>query len=200
MCVKRQLDLLKILRDTLRGDDLPAWRKSVKRKPVSTSKFYFFDIGVVRFLQGRRGLKMRSPEFGEAFEAYIHHEIKTYCDFNKGGYDLCYWRATSGFEVDFIINGKTAIEVKGKANITRKDFKGLTAIKEEELLKNYILVTLEDTPRKDGIYVSFPGKILLQTCGRMRMYDNIPKRSRRRGQIRSGTPVCVHRTGRSANR
>ena len=92
---------------------------------------------------------MRSPEFGEAFEAYIHHEIKTYCDY-KGVCNLRYWRATSGFEVDFVINRKTAIEVKGKANITRKDCKGLTAIKEEELLKNYILVTLEETPGKDG--------------------------------------------------
>jgi predicted AAA+ superfamily ATPase len=151
-------EYFQILRDTLLGDDLPAWRKSVKRKPVSTSKFYFFDIGVARFLQGRRGLEMRSPEFGEAFEAYIHHEIKTYCDFNKGGCDLCYWRATSGFEVDFVINGKTAIEVKGKANISRKDFKGLTAIKEEKLLKNYILVTLEDTPRKDGDICILPWK------------------------------------------
>ena len=151
-------EYFQILRDTLLGDDLPAWRKSVKRKPVSTSKFYFFDIGVARFLQGRRGLEMRSPEFGEAFEAYIHHEIKTYCDYYKGGCDLSYWRATSGFEVDFVINGKTAIEVKGKANITRKDFKGLTAIKEEELLKNYILVTLEDTPRKDGEICILPWK------------------------------------------
>jgi len=142
-------EYFQILRDTMLGDDLPAWRKSVKRKPVSTSKFYFFDIGVARFLQGRRGLEMRSPEFGEAFEAYIHHEIKTYCDY-KGACDLCYWRATSGFEVNFVINGKTAIEVKGKKNITRKDCKGLAAIKEEELLKNYILITLEDTPRKDG--------------------------------------------------
>lgn len=150
-------EYFQILRDTLLGDDLPAWRKSVKRKPVSTSKFYFFDIGVARFLQGRRGLEMRSPEFGEAFEAYIHHEIKTYCDY-KVGCDLCYWRSTSGFEVDFVINGKTAIEVKGKANITRKDFKGLTAIKEEELLENYILVTLEDTPRKDGDICILPWK------------------------------------------
>ncbi len=34
-------EYFQILRDTLIGDDLPAWRKSVKRKPVSTSKFYF---------------------------------------------------------------------------------------------------------------------------------------------------------------
>lgn len=92
---------------------------------------------------------MRSPEFGEAFEAYMHHEIKTYCDY-KGGCEMRYWRSTSGFEVDFVINEKTAIEVKGKAAIARKDFKGLTAIREEELLENYILVSLEDAPRKDG--------------------------------------------------
>ncbi len=150
-------EYFQILRDTMLGDDLPAWRKSVKRKPVFTSKFYFFDIGVARFLQGRRGLMMRSPEFGEAFEAYIHHEIKTYCDY-KRGCDLSYWRSTSGFEVDFVVNGKTAIEVKGKATITKKDFKGLTAIKEEELLENYILVTLEDTPRKDGDIFILPWK------------------------------------------
>lgn len=151
-------EYFQILRDTLLGDDLPAWKKSVKRKPVSTSKFYFFDIGVARFLQGRRGLKMRSPEFGEAFEAYIHHEIKSYCDCNQGSCDLSYWRSTSGFEVDFIINGKIAVEVKGKSNITRKDFKGLIAIKEEELLKKYILVSLEDTPRKDGDIIILPWK------------------------------------------
>jgi len=150
-------EYFQILRDTLLGDDLPAWRNSVKRKPISTSKFYFFDIGVARYLQGRRGLEMRSPEFGEAFEAYIHHEIKTYCDY-RGGCELCYWRSTSGFEVDFVINGKTAIEVKGKANVTKKDFKGLTAIREEALLKDYILVSLEDTPRKDGDIHILPWK------------------------------------------
>lgn len=63
-------EYFQILRDTLLGDDLPAWRDSVRRKPIFTSKFYFFDIGVARYLQGRRGLEMRSPEFGKAFEAY----------------------------------------------------------------------------------------------------------------------------------
>ncbi len=146
-------EYFQILRDTLVGDDLPAWKRSLKRKPVSTSKFYFFDIGVVRFLQNRQGLKKGSPEFGEAFEALIYHELKTYCAY-KGNYDLCYWRSTSGFEVDFILNEKTAIEVKGKTNISSKDYKGLRALKTEGMLKNYILVSLEDTPRRvDDIQV-----------------------------------------------
>lgn len=153
-------EYFQILRDTLLGDDLPAWKKSLKRKAVSTSKFYFFDIGVARFLQNRQGLKMQSPEFGEAFEAYIHHELKAYCDY-RGGVDLCYWRSISGFEVDFILNGKTAIEVKGKANITSNDYKGLRSLKEEAILNNYLLVSLEDTPRKIGDIRILPWKDFL---------------------------------------
>ena len=83
------MEYFQILRDTLVGDDLPAWKRSSKRKPISTSKFYFFDIGVARFLQNRQGLRSGSPEFGEAFEAYMHHEIRSYCDYQGGG-DLAY--------------------------------------------------------------------------------------------------------------
>ena len=36
-----------------------------------------------------------------------------------------------------------------------------TAIKEEELLKNYILVALEDTPRKDGDIYILPWKVFI---------------------------------------
>jgi len=140
-------EYFQILRDTLLGKDLPAWKKPLKRKTVSTSKFYFFDTGIARFLQNRQGLKVGSPEFGEAFEAYLYHEIKTYCDY-RGACNLAYWRSTSGFEVDFIINDKTAVEIKAKSNITSQDYKGLRALKEEALLKNYVLVSLEKTPRK----------------------------------------------------
>ncbi len=36
-----------ILKDTLILHELPAWRVSKKRKPLATSKYYFFDVGVV---------------------------------------------------------------------------------------------------------------------------------------------------------
>lgn len=155
------MEYFQILRDTLVGDDLPAWKRSSKRKPISTSKFYFFDIGVARFLQNRQGLRSGSPEFGEAFEAYMYHEIRAYCDYQGGG-DLAYWRSTSGFEVDFIINDKTAVEIKAKTNITSQDYKGLRALKEEALLKSYLLVSLEDTPRKVDDIQILPWQILIE--------------------------------------
>ena len=142
-----------ILRDTLLGDDLPAWRRTEKRKPLTTAKFYLFDVGIVRHLQRRRQLQEGSPEFGEAFEAYLHHELRTYCDY-EGVPDLAYWRSTSDFEVDFILNDRTAIEVKAKANVSDRDLRGLRALQEERLLKHYVVASLETAPRRvDGIQI-----------------------------------------------
>lgn len=142
-----------ILRDTLLGADLPAWRRTEKRKPLATAKFYFFDIGIVRYLQRRRQLQEGSPEFGEAFEAYLHHELRTYCDY-EGVPDLAYWRSTSDFEVDFILNDRTAIEVKAKTNVSDRDLRGLRALREERLLKHYVVVSQETTSRRvEGIEI-----------------------------------------------
>lgn len=147
-------EYFQILRDTLIGVDLPAWTQTTKRKSFSTSKFYLFDVGVARFLQSRKNLQPGSPEYGEAFEAYMHHELRTYCDYTHKA-DLAYWRSTSQFEVDFILGDHTAIEVKAKTNVTERDLKGLRALKEEQRLKEYVVVSLEDTPRikDDGIRI-----------------------------------------------
>lgn len=46
-----------ILQDTLVGFILPAWTKSLKRKAISTAKFYFFDVGVKNQLAGIKSLE-----------------------------------------------------------------------------------------------------------------------------------------------
>jgi predicted AAA+ superfamily ATPase len=67
---------------------------------------------------------------------------------------LAYWRSTSDFEVDFILNDRTAIEVKAKTNVSDRDLRGLRALREEGLLKHYLVVSLETTPRRvDGIQI-----------------------------------------------
>ncbi len=146
-------EYFQILRDTLVGFDVPAWKKSLKRKPITTSKFYFFDVGVVRYLQNRSSINKGSPEFGDAFETYIAHELKTYLDYTNSG-ELYYWRSKSGYEVDFIINDVTAIEVKAKHNVSLKDLRGLLALREENKLAHYIVVSLETRPRVvNGVHI-----------------------------------------------
>jgi predicted AAA+ superfamily ATPase len=140
-------EYFEILKDTLLLYELPAWRKSKKRKPLASSKYYFFDVGVVTALQGRR-FRAGTPEFGEALETYLMHELISYRDYVSGE-PLSYWRSTSGYEVDFIIGDHTAVEVKAKENVAATDLKALRALAEEKKLKHYLCVSLE--PRKRRI-------------------------------------------------
>jgi predicted AAA+ superfamily ATPase len=143
-------EYFEILRDTLVLHELPAWRHSKKRKPLASSKFYFFDVGVTAALQGRR-LRPRTPEFGEGVETYLMHELVAYRDYVSGE-PLSYWRSTSGFEVDFILGDHTAVEVKAKETVSPQDVKSLRALAEERKLKRYLCVSLEARPRRfDGI-------------------------------------------------
>ena len=135
-----------ILKDTLILYELPSWRKSKKRKPLASSKYYFFDVGVVSVLQGRK-FRPGTPEFGEAFETYLMHELISYSDYVSGE-TLSYWRSTSGFEVDFIIGDHTAVEVKAKENLSASDLKPLRALSEEKKLKRYLCVSLEPRRRR----------------------------------------------------
>lgn len=141
-----------ILKDTLILRELPPWRKTVKRKPLASSKYYFFDVGVVSALQGRPFLP-GTPEFGEAFETFMMHELSSWSDYVSGE-PLSFWRSTSGFEVDFIIGDHTAVEVKAKENVSTQDIKSLRALREEKQLKRFICVCLEKRSREvDGIKI-----------------------------------------------
>lgn len=147
-------EYFQILRDTLLGWDVPAWQKTKRRKPVATAKFWFFDWGVVRHLRGTGKVRAPSPEFGHAFEAWVGHELKTWCDYRGGGASLCYWRSRSGHEVDFVVGDESAVEVKSSANVTDRHLAGIAALKEEGLLKRHIVVCRETRRRVvDGIEI-----------------------------------------------
>ena len=152
-------EYFRILKDTLILHEVPAWRKSMKRKPLASSKYYFFDVGVVSMFQGRT-IQPGTPEFGEAFETYIAHELFSYRDYITGD-PVTYWRTTSGFEVDFILGDHTAIEIKAKANISPQDLKGLKALEEEHKLKRYLCVSFEPRRRYVGGVTILPWKTFL---------------------------------------
>jgi predicted AAA+ superfamily ATPase len=153
-------EYFQVLKDTLIAYEVPAWRQTRKRKPIGTSKFYFFDPGVARFLQHRSLIQAGSPEFGEGFEHWLFHELRCHADYTRGG-ELRYWRSTSGFEVDFILADTTAIEVKATRTVSRQDLRGLAALREEGKLKHYIVVCTDTAPRTvDGIRI-LPWQVFL---------------------------------------
>ena len=158
------VEYFQILFDTLIGFELPAWKRSKKRKPIETSKYYFFDTGIVRAILNLPPTKEKSKDFGDFFEAYIHHELRSYIDYHRPGTSLHYWRSTSHYEVDFILDNQVAIEVKAKTAVSDKDLSGLRAIAGEKLLSRYIVVSLEERPRFiDDLFLVLPYKSFLKS-------------------------------------
>ncbi len=147
-------EYFEVLKDTLILCELPAWRKSRKRKPLASSKYYFFDVGVVGSLQNRE-YRPGTPEFGEALETVLMHELTSYRDYCSGD-ALAYWRSTSGFEVDFVIGDHTAVEVKAARNVDARDLKPLRALAEERKLRRYLCVSFEPRARRLGAVTILP--------------------------------------------
>jgi predicted AAA+ superfamily ATPase len=153
----------RILEDTLVGHQLPAYRKTVKRKPVATSKFYFFDIGVANTLRRVGSVQAGSDEYGRALEHLIFLELRSFLDYQQLDSELTFWRSRSKLEVDFVIGDRVAIEVKAKTRVTPRDFKGLLALSEELALERRFVVCGENRRRKDdsGIEI-FPVNTFLR--------------------------------------
>ena len=137
-----------ILEDTFLGFMLPAFTKTLKRKAITTAKFYLFDVGVRHQLTNVRDLPPQSTLFGEALEHLIAMELRAYLSYRRLPQELSYWRSTSGMEVDFIIGDEVAIEVKSTLRAHEKHLKGLMAFQEECIAKRYILVSLDPIPKK----------------------------------------------------
>lgn len=156
----------RILYDTLIGFEVPSFQKTRKRKTYAASKFYFFDTGIVRRLLEIGKVEENTTEYGRFFEAYIAAEIRAFLGYMLGYRDtdrkLCYWRTLSGREVDFIIDGRIAIETKTTKHYTASDLKGLRALKEEGACQRHMLVCREEYPMMtdDGIEI-IPYEIFL---------------------------------------
>ena len=144
-----------ILYDTMIGFAVPPYTKTKKRKAVETERFYYFDVGLVRFLLGLGDIVDTQTEYGKLFETYIAEELSSYIDYNKRKEKLSYWRTRkSSFEVDFVIGDEVAIETKTTKLVNEnKDLRGLRALKEEGIFKKYIIVSRDSISRTtdDGI-------------------------------------------------
>lgn len=151
-----------ILVDTFLGFYLRPYRKGTKRIPINTAKFYFFDVAIARTAARMPVPSNTMTEYGKLFESYIFQELKAYIDYKTEDDELYFWRTREGYEVDFIIDGKAAIEVKTTRNISNKDLKGLRAFKEENAVKEYIIICNElfERTTDDGIRI-IPWKIFL---------------------------------------
>lgn len=138
-----------ILADTFLGFLLPAWTKSVKRKALSTAKFYYFDIGVKNTLAGIQAIEPKSDLYGQSFEHFMAMELRAYLSYNRKKIPMSYWHSKHGYEVDFILGDDIAIEIKTTDKTSDKHFKSLKMLAEENICKRYLLVSHDKLHRKE---------------------------------------------------
>lgn len=136
-------EYVQVLDDTLIARELPAFTGTKTRKPVASSKLYLFDVGVANSMMGRGRVEPGTEGFGRALEHQIYLELRAFLDYTLQPLPLTYWRSTSQFEVDFLIDGRIGIESKGKEYVTKRDYKGLLALAEEIPLERKIIVCAE---------------------------------------------------------
>ena len=139
---------LQILDDTLIGFKLEAYVKTKKRKAISRAKYYLFDTGVTNFLMGREGLSPSTPEYGAAFEHFIILEMRAFLSYSRSTKKMSYWRSTTQFEVDLIIENEMAIEIKSTNQVNEKHFKGIRKLKEENQHKRFLVISNDPRKRK----------------------------------------------------
>lgn len=145
-----------ILQDTLVGFLLPAFTKTIKRKAISTAKFYFFDIGVRNQLAGIQTIDKNSNLYGEAFEHFMAMELRAYIHYHRKHLPLSYWASERGKEVDFIIGDQIAIEIKTTHTVHDKHLKGLKMFAEENICTEYFLISFDKINRRvDNIHIMY---------------------------------------------
>ncbi|MBN2319137.1 MAG: ATP-binding protein [Acidobacteria bacterium] len=139
---------VQVLEDTLVAFQLSAFTRTRKRKAISRSKLYFFDIGVTNSLANRGEILEDSELFGKAFEHFILLEIRAYLSYTRKNHKMHYWRSTSRFEVDLVLDNCWAIEIKGTKSVQDKHLKGIRALKEEGEIQNFAVVSCDRKERK----------------------------------------------------
>ncbi len=146
--VKTIREYYQILEDTLIGRQLPPWKKSKKRRLIETSKFYFFDTGIVSALLSYKTLHPATDNFGRAFEHFIFQECWAYRHYSRLDFPIHFWRTAAGSEVDFVLgDAEVAIEIKSSENAGDKTT-GIHLFKQEFKCKNAFIVSRDPVPRK----------------------------------------------------
>jgi len=154
---------IQVLEDTLVAFQLKAFTKTIKRKAISRSKLYFFDVGVTNSLANRGEIREGSELFGKAFEHFILLEVRAFLSYARKDVKMCYWRSTSRFEVDLILDNRWAIEIKSSTSIQGKHLKGLRALREEGNIQSFAVVSCDRYERKTQDNITLlPWKLFLE--------------------------------------
>lgn len=118
-----------ILEDTLVVERVEPYLKNARKRILSSSRYYFFDLGV-RNVLARFPLDpdLVNVQKGILFENAVMLEIIRRVKVLNKNYKICYWRTSGGAEVDCVIDlGSRVIpiEIKSSSFVAQSEIMGL---------------------------------------------------------------------------
>jgi predicted AAA+ superfamily ATPase len=165
-------NFVEVLKDTLVAFELEPYSKTKKRKAVSKSKIYIFDVGVANYLAGRKNILLRSEAFGKAFEHFLIQEIRAYLSYRQINLPLCYWRTVVGhYEVDAVIGDELAIEIKASDKFDERWLTGLKELKAEKKVKRHFAISRDPIQRQVGGIEVMPYDLFLNRLWNDQLLD-----------------------------
>lgn len=113
-------------------------------KGTARSKFYFFDIGVTNALKN----DFNSENDFEKTEAALKHlvllELIAYKNYRNPNLKIEFWCDYQGNDIDFLINGEIAIEVRATKSVNSQHARRLKKFQDKHSVKKSLLIS-QDT-------------------------------------------------------
>lgn len=152
-----------ILEDTLIGFFLEPYHRSIRKRQRESSKFYLFDTGVARSLQGMATAPLveGSSAYGKAFEHFLILEIRRRAEYLGKEWRYSYVRTSSeSAEIDLIIERpgeKTVLlEIKSSTSVPDREIHRLRSFLPEFENAEARVFCRETHPRKQDQVTVFP--------------------------------------------
>ncbi len=151
--IKAVIRYFQILEDTLLGFFLEPYHRSARKVQTSKAKFFLFDLGVKRALEGTLSSEILpgTYAYGNAFEHFFILECKKLKDYFRLDDKLYYLRTKDDVEIDLIIERPKkeiiAVEIKSSSNVDINEFKKAHALASDLKAKRMIIACNEKKKR-----------------------------------------------------
>ncbi|MFO1518940.1 MAG: AAA family ATPase [bacterium] len=145
-----------ILEDTLVGFFLEPYHRSIRKQQRQSPKFFFFDTGVKRALEGtlNQELVPNTYGYGKTFEHYLLLEMKRLNDYGQKDFRFSYLLTKDGAEIDLILErpGLPAalVEIKSTDHTDERDTQALEHFLPDFKKAEAFCLSRDPIPKKIG--------------------------------------------------
>jgi len=164
-------EYFKILEDTLLGFFLEPFHLSIRKRQRTNPKFYLFDLGVARALQGTLSVDLLPGNyaFGKAFEHLVILEIIRLASYRNLEYRFSYLRTKDDAEVDLIVERPdlpiALVEIKSGELIDDPTVRKLEAFARTFENAECFVLCRERQPRRVGKIQVLPWQLGIEALG-----------------------------------